>query len=209
MDFQSIISFLGVSILLTLMPGSDNLCILTQSISKGKNTGMALVLGLCTGLLVHIMSAVLGLSAILLQSALAFSIIKYAGATYLLFLAYKAFREGKLNFEVHDEQMSNLNYKSTYKRGIIMNLLNPKISLFFLAFLPQFVDYSQGTAAKQMFIYGMIFLVQTLLIFSLMNIFAGKLGSYLRNNRVIANKIGFIQGILFSVIGIKIALSEK
>ena len=132
MDLLSILSFLGIAIVLTLMPGPDNLFVLAQSISNGKNAGISTALGLCTGLIIHITAATIGITAIIYQSALAFHLVKYAGAAYLLFLAYKSFREKNSSFDLKNE--SSLNYKSLYKKGIIMNLLNPKVSLFFLAF---------------------------------------------------------------------------
>lgn len=207
MDIGLIISFLGAAIVLTLMPGPDNLFVLAQSISNGKNSGIFTSLGLCTGLLVHITASTLGISAIIYQSALAFSIIKYAGAAYLLFLAYKAFSAKKTNLNVENKPL--LTYKSLYKKGVIMNILNPKVSLFFLAFLPQFIDQSNENATQQMFVYGVIFLIQTLVIFSLISIFSGKVGIFLRKNPSISKTITYIEGSLFTLIGLKIAFSQK
>lgn len=207
MDVLSIISFLGVAVLLTLMPGPDNLFILAQSISNGKNAGISTALGLCTGLLVHITAAALGISAIIYQSALGFAIFKYAGAAYLLFLAYKAFREKDFNFSI--ENKSYLEYKSLYKKGILMNILNPKVSLFFLAFLPQFVNHSSGNITQQMLIYGVVFLIQTLIIFTLISVFAEKVGYLLHKNPLLSKKINSIQGSIFTLIGLKIAFSQK
>lgn len=168
MDLLSTLSFLGVAIVLTLMPGPDNLFVLAQSISNGKNAGISTALGLCTGLIVHITAATIGITAIIYQSSLAFHLVKYAGAAYLLFLAYKSFREKSSSFDLKNG--SQLNYKSLYKKGIIMNLLNPKVSLFFLAFLPQFVNYESGDASIQMLVYGVIFLIQALILFTLLSI---------------------------------------
>ncbi|MFE4100199.1 LysE family translocator [Priestia sp. YIM B13484] len=207
MDVLSIISFLGVAVLLTLMPGPDNLFILAQSISNGKNAGISTALGLCTGLLVHITAATLGISAIIYQSSLGFAIFKYVGAAYLLFLAYKAFREKDFNFSIENKSYSE--YKSLYKKGILMNILNPKVSLFFLAFLPQFVNHSSGNITQQMLIYGVVFLIQTLIIFTLISLFAGKVGYLLHKNPLISKKINFIQGSIFTFIGLKIAFSQK
>ncbi|MGK3723070.1 LysE family translocator [Priestia megaterium] len=207
MDVLSIISFLGVAVLLTLMPGPDNLFILAQSISNGKNAGISTALGLCTGLLVHITAATLGISAIIYQSSLGFAIFKYVGAAYLLFLAYKAFREKDFNFSIENKSYSE--YKSLYKKGILMNILNPKVSLFFLAFLPQFVNRSSGNITQQMLIYGVVFLIQTLIIFTLISLFAGKVGYLLHKNPLISKKINFIQGSIFTFIGLKIAFSQK
>lgn len=206
MEFLSIISFLGAAIVLTLMPGPDNMFTLTQSIGKGRKAGIFTTLGLCTGLLFHIAATTIGVSAVIYHSALAFTIVKYAGAAYLLFLAYQSFAErgSSLNLETED----SLGYKSIYKKGIIMNLLNPKVSLFFLAFFPQFINYEVGYVSMQMLVYGIIFLVQTFVIFSLISIFAGRVGLFLRKNQTVSHKMNMIQGALFTLIGLQIALSK-
>ncbi|MGE7665196.1 LysE family translocator [Ureibacillus composti] len=207
MELLSIISFLGAAIVLTLMPGPDNLFTLTQSMAKGKNAGIYTTLGLCTGLLVHITAATIGISALIYQSAFAFTVVKYAGAAYLLFLAYKSFREKDSSFNL--KHQDNLDYRSLYKKGVIMNLLNPKVSLFFLAFFPQFINYENGNVSAQMLGFGILFLIQTLVIFTLISIFAGKVGDLLRKNTSISKKMNMIQGTLFTLIGLKIAFSEK
>lgn len=207
MDFVSVFSFLGVAILLTLMPGPDNLFVLAQSIAKGKNAGISTALGLCTGLIAHIAAATAGISAIIYQSALAFAIVKYVGAAYLLFLAYKSFREEGASFNLSNDHASN--YKSLYKRGVIMNLLNPKVSLFFLALFPQFINYKIGHVPIQMLTYGVIFLIQALVLFIVISIFAEKVGYFLRKSPSLSRKINVIQGSLFALIGLKIAFSQK
>lgn len=207
MEISIIISFLGAAIALTILPGPDNMFVLAQSIAKGKQSGIFTTLGLCTGLLVHISATTLGISAVIYQSAIAFTIVKYAGAFYLLFLAFKAFRAKNSSFNLNVKD--KLNSKALYKRGVIMNLLNPKVSLFFLAFLPQFVHYEHGNVPIQMLILGFIFLVQALIIFSLISIFAGKLGVFLRKNSFLANKFNLIEGTLYTLIGLNIAFSQK
>ncbi|OME90697.1 MULTISPECIES: LysE family translocator [Paenibacillus] len=207
MDFLTLVSFLSAAILLTLAPGPDNMFVLAQSISKGKRAGILASAGLCTGLIVHILAATFGISAIIYQSSVAFAIVKYAGAAYLLYLAYKAFREKDSSFA-----QTNLNtskHESLYKKGIIMNILNPKVSLFFLAFLPQFVNYQAGNVSLQMLLYGMIFLVQTIIIFTFVSIFAGKLGHFLHKSPTISKKINILQGSIFALIGLKIAFAQK
>lgn len=189
------------------MPGPDNLFTLAQSIAKGKNAGIYTSLGLCTGLIVHITAATIGVTAIIYQSALAFTVVKYIGAAYLLFLAFKSFKEKGSSFDLKAE--NSLDYKALYKKGIIMNLLNPKLSLFFLAFFPQFIHYENGNASIQMLVYGIVFLIQAFVIFMLISIFAGKVGFFLRKNPSLSKKISIIQGSLFALIGLKIAFSQK
>src|SRR5690606_36287397 len=152
-------------------------------------------------------SDLIGISALIYKSAFAFTIVKYGGAAYLLYLAYKSFRDNGSSLQLKNED--NLSYKSLYKKGVIMNLLNTKVSLFFLAFFPQFINYDMGLISMQMLIYGILFLLQALFIFSLISIFAGKAGYYLRKNPTISRKMNVLQGILFTLIGLNIAFSEK
>lgn len=207
MDFTLTMSFLGVAILLTLMPGPDILFVIAQSISQNKKAGIATALGLCSGLIVHITAATLGISALVYQSALAFAVVKYAGAAYLLYLAWQSWKEKEVGFVIGDQKP--LEYKALYKKGILMNLLNPKVSLFFLALLPQFVNKSLGHVSLQMFVLGIIFLVQALLIFVIVSVFSEKLRHILLANHFIAKRINVMKGLLLGWIGIQIAFSEK
>jgi threonine/homoserine/homoserine lactone efflux protein len=207
MDFALTMSFLGVAILLTLMPGPDILFVITQSISQDKKAGIATALGLCSGLIVHITAATLGISTIIYQSALAFTVIKYTGAAYLLYLAWQSFKAKETGFTINHNKP--LKYPSLYKKGILMNLLNPKVSLFFLALLPQFVNKSMGHITLQMFILGIIFLVQALVIFIAVSVFSEKLRHVLLTNSFIAKRMNIVKGLLLGLIGIQIAFSEK
>jgi len=207
MEFSTLLTFLGAAIILTLMPGPDNLFVLAQSITQDKKAGIATSLGLCTGLLVHIGAAVLGISAIVYQSTVIFSIVKFAGAAYLLYLAWQSFRAKDDPFIL--EQQHRQSFILLYRKGILMNILNPKVSLFFLALLPQFVNPMHGHVALQMLILGMVFLVQALILFSLFSIFAGKVRNIIIGKPAIAKRLNMIQGVLFTIIGIKIALSKQ
>lgn len=207
MDFALTISFLGIAILLTLMPGPDILFVIAQSISRNKKAGIATALGLCSGLIVHITAATLGISTIIYQSALAFTVIKYTGAAYLLYLAWQSFKEKETGFAFNHNKP--FKYPSLYKKGILMNLLNPKVSLFFLALLPQFVNKSMGHITLQMFILGIIFLVQALVIFIAVSVFSEKLRHVLLTNSFIAKRMNIVKGLLLGLIGIQIAFSEK
>ncbi|NSL52836.1 LysE family translocator [Calidifontibacillus erzurumensis] len=207
MDFLSIISFLGIAIVLTVLPGPDNLFTLAQSIAKGTKAGIYTTLGICTGLLVHITAATVGITAVVYQSAFAFTVVKYLGAAYLLFLAFKSFKE-KSSF-INLENVDALDYKSLYKKGLVTNLLNPKVSLYFMAFIPQFVNYNNGNVSVQMLVYGILFLVQAFVVFSFISIFAGRVGGFLRKNHSLSRRINIIQGSLFAFIGLKIAFSKN
>ncbi len=207
MDLVMILSFLGAAVMLTVMPGPDNLFTLAQSIANGKRAGIWTTLGLCTGLLVHIAAAVIGLSALIYQSAFAFSIVKYAGAAYLLYLAYQSFRARDTSLALESEPA--LAYRSLYKKGLIMNLLNPKVSLFFLALLPQFVPAGSGNVHLHMLALGLVFLIQAFVIFSLISLFAGKVGVLIRRNPLLSRRLNLIQGGLFTLIGLRLAFGEK
>lgn len=207
MDMMLVISFLGVAIILTIMPGPDILFVIAQSISQNKQAGIATACGLCTGLIVHILAATLGISAILYQSALAFTVIKFAGAAYLIYLAILALKEKKNSFILQDQ--SSKNYFSLYKKGIVMNLLNPKVSLFFLALLPQFVDKSIGFVSLQMLILGLIFFLQALIIFSVVSILAEKVRTILLKKSFLLDRLHIIKAMLFALIALQLAFSER
>lgn len=207
MDIYVVLAFLGTAIALTLMPGPDILFVIAQSISQNKQAGIVTALGLCTGLLVHITAATVGISAFIYQSTVAFSIVKYAGAAYLLYLAWQSFRAGKTQLALSSGK--SLNYRSLYKKGILMNLLNPKVSLFFLALLPQFINEANGYVSIQMLVLGGVFLIQALLIFSAVSLFSDKVRQMLVGNAFIEKRMNLIQGSIFALIGIRMALSER
>jgi len=207
LELSTLLAFLGAAIILTLMPGPDNLFVLAQSIAQDKKAGIATSFGLCTGLLVHIGAAVLGISAIIYQSTVIFSIVKFAGAAYLVYLAWQSFRAKGDPFTL--DQQNAQAYVALYRKGILMNILNPKVSLFFLALLPQFVNTSNGHVALQMLILGIIFLIQALFLFSVFSIFAGKVRKVIIGKPAIAKRLKMVQGVIFTFIGIKIALSKQ
>lgn len=207
MDFTMLLSFLAVSVLLTLAPGPDILFVIAQSISNGRKAGIATAMGLTTGLIAHTSAAALGITAILYNSAFAFQLVKYAGALYLLYLAYQALKEGANPLTTSaPEKKSALRL---YRTGILMNVLNPKVSLFFLAFLPQFITPGSGNEALQMMILGIVFMVQTIILFSAVAIFAGIFGQKILGRTSLGKYVQYGKAILYAVIGIRIALAEK
>lgn len=149
---ETLLTFFLASMLLALTPGPDNIFVLTQSSLYGKRSGLVVMLGLCTGLVVHSFAVALGVAVIFEQSALAFSALKLAGAGYLLYLAWQAFRASAT--KIQGKGNGEIRLLKLYGRGIIMNITNPKVSIFFLAFLPQFADPSKGPVWLQILILG-------------------------------------------------------
>lgn len=210
MEASLIISFIGASVVLSLMPGPDNIFVLTESISKGQSNGIAISLGLSFGVLIHTTAAATGLSIIIQKSALAFSVIKYLGAAYLFYLAYQTAKGNKSSFDLSVSLDNSQNSKSwsLIRKGFLMNVLNPKVSLFFIAFLPQFISANGFNITLQMIILGLIFMLQALLIFSLIAALAGKLAKYL-NSPKFWKITKWSKVSVLSILGLALALSQK
>lgn len=168
---------------MALMPGPDNIFVLTESIAKGARNGILIALGLNSGVLVHTLAATTGVSLILKQSEFAFTVIQYAGAAYLLYLAFLSGKEKVEQFK-KQENSAHGSFK-LFKTGFIMNLLNPKVSLFFIAFLPQFVRPEQGSVTLQMIIMGVAFMTIGFLTFSSFALLAHQLRKPLSSLKVL------------------------
>lgn len=194
--------FVSAAVLLTLMPGPDILFVITQGISRGKKAGVVFASGLCTGLIVHVTAVSLGISVLLMNSPLAFTLLKFAGAAYLLYLGLKAF----LARHHHPLEWTdgNAGQGKLYRKGIFMNILNPKVALFFLAFFPQFIDQGVENPVPQMLFLGLIFMVQAFLIFSLVAILADRLAHRLMQNPKVASGVHIAEALIYSLIGISI-----
>lgn len=204
---DTLLVFFMASILLALTPGPDNLFVMAQAAQRGKLAGIAVTIGLCTGLLAHTSAVALGVAAIFQASSFAFSLLKFIGAAYLLYLAYRAFSAGA---EGNDEQqIQKLNFGRLYGRGIIMNVTNPKVSLFFLAFLPQFTDPAFGPLIPQILLLGLLFILSTLFIFGGISLLAGEIGGYFRRSSKAQLVLNRIAGGVFIALAIKLALVRR
>ena len=146
--------FLTTALLLALAPGPDNLFVMAQAAQHGARAGLLVTAGLCTGILFHTGAVALGLAALFAASRLAFTLLTFAGAAYLLWLAWQSFRAG--GSETGDAATVPLSAGRLYRRGVIMNLSNPKVSIFFLAFLPQFADPARGPLAPQLLLLHLL-----------------------------------------------------
>lgn len=207
MDLSHLMYFIVTSMLLTVAPGPDILFVVAQSVSHGRKAGIATALGLCSGITVHTLAAALGISAVLHQSSTAFQVLKLAGAGYLLFLAWQALKEGRnaLALQTVQKQRAGL----LFRRGILMNVLNPKVSLFFLAFLPQFVSPRAGHTALQMVFLGLIFMVQAVVIFTSVAVFSGSIGRKVLEKPRVAKYVNVAKAGIFAVIGLRLAFIKE
>jgi threonine/homoserine/homoserine lactone efflux protein len=207
MSSSTLIYFLGASVAITLAPGPDNTFVVAQGISRGRKAAITTALGMCSGISVHTTAAALGVSAILYSSATAFTVLKYAGAAYLLFLAYKAIKEKGGITQQKDEGKQRLTV--LFRRGFIMNIVNPKVALFFLAFLPQFVSTQSGSAARQMFLLGLVFMAQAVIVFSAIGFLSGGIGNSVLKRPRIARFFAWLTAGVFASLGVRLALAER
>jgi threonine/homoserine/homoserine lactone efflux protein len=204
---ETLSAFFVASALLALAPGPDNVFVLTQSALYGKLSGLVVMLGLCTGLLAHTGAVAFGVAVLFQTSVLAFSLLKVVGAGYLLFLAWQMFRTSPERVDMHGNQRKSLG--TLYRRGIVMNVTNPKVSIFFLAFLPQFTDPQLGSISLQMIVLGSIFIVATVLVFGTVAMIGGLLGSWLNRSPRGQRMINWIAGSVFLGLAIKLATTER
>lgn len=206
-SFEAAALFLAASVGLALAPGPDNIFVLTQSALHGRKAGLFVTIGLCTGLVVHTSAVCLGVAAILQTSAAAFNLLKTAGALYLLYLAWQAFRAGAV--EPNSANPEKPEWRRLYLRGVVMNITNPKVAIFFLAFLPQFADPSRGAVVIQILVFGLIFIGATLLVFGSVAWSAGFLGEWLKRSKKAQVMMNRTAGIVFAGLALRLAVSRR
>lgn len=202
-----LLTFFGASVLLAIAPGPDNVFVMAQGALYGPRAGLLVTLGLCTGLVIHTAAVALGLAAAIQSSDWAFSVLKSVGAIYLLYLAYQALTSQARSptSEVVPESSS----RGLYFRGIVMNVTNPKVSIFFLAFLPQFADPSRGPLWRQIAALGAVFAGATLLIFGLIALAAGTVGRWLKNSPTAQIWLQRIAGAVFALLALRLIFAKK
>ncbi len=199
--------FLTASVALALVPGPDNIFVLMQSAIFGRKAGLQVTLGLCTGLIAHTLAVTLGIAVIFQTSALAFNVLKFAGAIYLLYLAFQAFKSKSVHQK--GQQYSSLSWRQLYLRGIIMNTTNPKVAIFFLAFLPQFTNPALGSVTTQILALGGLFIVSSLLVFGLIAWFSGYLGEWFKASERAQVIMTRVAGTVFAGLALRLAVSER
>ena len=212
---ENYLGFILTGILLNITPGSDTMYIITRSISQGKKAGLYSVLGIVSGILVHTVLAALGLSIILANSPLAFTIVKYIGASYLCYLGFKMLINRSESVIADNlpnteklTQAKTLNYKQIYRQGVLTNTFNPKVALFFIAFFPQFIDPSYAHSTLSFLILGLIFALTGLIWCLCLALLASRFSEKLRENPAIESMLNKFSGVVFIGLGIKL-LTEK
>jgi threonine/homoserine/homoserine lactone efflux protein len=199
--------FLVAGILLNLTPGPDTAYILGRSIAQGRQAGIASALGICVGSISHTCAAALGLSAILATSAFAFGAIKILGGAYLVFLGIKILLERSrvLNLPTNFPRRTTI---AAFRQGVLTNLLNPKVALFFLAFLPQFIDPASPTKVPAFLALGLTFVTTGTIWCLVLAWFASAFSERLRANETIGQWLNRAAGVLFVLLGLRLARVE-
>jgi threonine/homoserine/homoserine lactone efflux protein len=200
--------FALTGLLLNLTPGNDMLYVIARSSGQGTKAGVISGLGIGAGCIIHIIAAVIGLSALIAQSATAFDIIKYVGAAYLVYLGVKSLLSKKHSVKF-DQNLKRLSCKKIFWQGFITNVLNPKVALFFLAFLPQFINIYKGNTSLQILFLGTWFDLVGTIVNVLVALLFGRIGVWLSKSPSFIQWQERITGTILIGLGIKVALSSK
>ncbi len=204
LDWSKLSLFVSVGIILVFMPGPNTLYIIARSIQQGRLAGFVSSLGVQVGTMVHIVAASLGLSALLVSSAVAFNVVKYAGAAYLIFLGIKTLLTKE---RIEPAKVRKAALGRVFYQGIVVNLLNPKTALFFFAFLPQFIDVARGAVALQVVLLGSILIFVGTLSDSIYALASGSIGNWLRGNLKFLRAQRYFAGSVYIGLGAATALS--
>lgn len=208
MHYDLLISFMLATSALAISPGPDNIYVLMQSLVNGKNSGLATVAGLISGCLVHTSLVAFGVSALIKANDTLFFLLKLFGALYLLFLAYQVYKaDAALN--LGSNKIPKKSLSQLFKQGVIMNVLNPKVSIFFLAFFPGFLFSDTMSSVAQFYILGLLFMLVSLIIFSGIALLAGSISAQIKQNKRIGFYLKWLQIGVFVGIAVLIFTSEK
>lgn len=202
-SLETLWSFFGISLLLALSPGPDNLFVLVQSAQQGWRSGLCVVLGLCSGLVVHTSAVALGLAAVLAASPLAFQLLQWLGAAYLCWLAWGAWH-APVSLEGAQASAIRSPWRM-WARGVLMNLTNPKVLIFFLAFLPQFTAPEHGPVGRQILLLGALFMLAALLVFGAIALFSGFFGRLLQRSAQAQKMLHRFSSLVFLGLALRLA----
>ncbi|NQX85421.1 MAG: LysE family translocator [Flavobacteriaceae bacterium] len=208
MNIETLISFVLATSLLAISPGPDNIYVLMQSIVNGRKYGLATVAGLISGCIVHTTLVAFGVSAIIKSSAYLFLGLKVVGALYLLFLAYKVYKSSS-TVAMHADNVPKKGVLQLFGQGFVMNVLNPKVSIFFLAFFPSFLFSETLSTVVQFYVLGVLFMLTSFIIFAMIAMLSSGISVYIRAHKNSGIVFKWLQIIVFVGIAIFIFLSEK
>jgi threonine/homoserine/homoserine lactone efflux protein len=208
-SFDALLAFLAASALITLAPGPDNLMVVSVGISRGRQAGIGFGLGCALGCFVHTLWAALGVGAAVLASPGVFITLKMAGAAYLVFLGFGAWRHAGGMAPIRLDEAAPEPITAHLRRGFIANVINPKVALFFIAFLPQFADPARGAVWLQMVLLGALFAAQTVLIFGAIGWSAGAIGARLQRQPSLAAWLDRLAGTVFFGLALHLLLSSR
>jgi threonine/homoserine/homoserine lactone efflux protein len=213
LSLDTTLTFFVASVMLALVPGPDNVFVLLHSAAHGWRSGLLVVLGLCTGLLFHTAAVALGLAALMASSSFAFTALTLLGAVYLLWLAWQSW-----NAPVHSSDATPsldspvpdfiLSTRQTYSRGVLMNITNPKVAIFFLAFLPPFVVANQGAVGLQILLLGGVFMVATLFTFGAIAFFAGRFGQAFQSSAIAQRSLNRLASLVFCALALRLLVTN-
>ena len=208
MDITNFAIFFAASWVLIVTPGPDMIYVITRGMAQGRKAGMISAIGVTLGILVHTLFAAFGLAVILKTSAMAFLMVKYAGGAYLIWIGIKSIKSsGDPSVYSLNSPAPAMTAKKVFIQGMFTNVLNPKVALFFLAFLPQFVDPAGMNASLQMAGLGIVFALFGLIFLVGLGYFSGHLGSWLSTRKKLAERIQWVTGSILIGLGIRLALS--
>ena len=205
-DKAAFLTFMVAALLLNLAPGPDMLYVIGRSVGQGRKAGIVSALGIFAGCWVHILAAALGIAAILRSSPLAFNLIRYAGAAYLVYLGIRMLVQRS---NLAGRQLAPEPLKTIFRQGVITNVLNPKVAIFFLAFLPQFINEARGNVIWSILLLGLIFNVGGTLVNLVVAYAGGSLGAVLRRNEHVARFQQWFTGMVFIGLGARLAFQRR
>lgn len=209
LPIDTLVLFFMTAVALGFAPGPDNIFVLTQSALYGRLSGIVVTMGLCTGLIVHTLAVALGVAVIFQTSEMAFTLMKTIGAVYLIYLAWGAWRAGVSELPTGLSGQHGPSYKKLYLRGIVMNITNPKVAIFFMAFLPQFADPSRGFLSYQLIELGLVFILAGLAVFSSIAWSAGFSGAKLRKSPFMQQIMNRFASFIFVGLAVRLTLAER
>lgn len=209
MGLENFLTFVITALIFIMTPGIDTVFILNKSIGQGKKAGIYSTLGINTGILVHTLFAALGLSLIIAKSAIAFAIIKYLGAAYLIYLGISKIVSKTTMIEAAGKQKANNSNLQNFVAGLVTNVLNPKVALFFLAFFPQFINPKAMDNPVPFFTLGITYAFMGIIWLAMLTMFASAFSKKLVANPKTNNWLNKGSGVVFILMGLKIAFSKK